>query len=402
MAQHSTIAAMRETWRLDGGVWLQVRNVIAFIFLLSWAGALAGYFLDRDRFFQSYLTGFVSVTVIALGCLFFLMVMYLTGSAWSVTMRRFFETIAAGIPLAAILVIPVLLGIHNLYEWSHADHVAHDHILQGKAPWLNENGFILRSFVYIAIWSLIALKLYKNSTRQDETHSLESMHSSSRWSAPGLLVVFLTVTAASFDWVMSLNPHWYSTIFGIYVFAGGGLASMATVTLICASFRRFGILRDAITIEHYHDLGKWMFALTVFWTYIAFSQYMLIWYANLAEETVFYIARREGTWLWMSLALIFGHFLVPFFVLIQRRAKRSIPTLVFAAIWILIFCYIDVYWLIMPNFHKEGIAFSWQDIACWGAVASSYAMLFWARLRKHSLVPEGDFRLEQSLAHINI
>jgi hypothetical protein len=402
MAQHLTLEQARESWRLDGDTWLQVRNVIAFIFLLSWAGALAGFFLDRDRFFQSYLTGFVSVTVIALGCLFFLMVMYLTGSAWSVTMRRFFETIAAGIPLAAILVIPVLLGIHSLYEWSHADHVAHDAILQGKAPWLNERAFIFRSFIYVAIWSLVALRLYRNSTKQDQTHSLDQMNSSSRWSAPGLLVVFLTVTAASFDWVMSLNPHWYSTIFGIYLFAGGGLACMATVTLICVGFRRFGILRESITIEHYHDLGKWMFALTVFWTYIAFSQYMLIWYANLAEETVFYIARREGSWLWMSLALIVGHFIVPFFVLIRRRAKRSIPTLTFAAIWILVFCYIDIYWLVMPNFHKEGINFSWQDIACWGAVASSYAMLFWARLRRHSLVPEGDFRLEQSLAHINI
>jgi hypothetical protein len=402
MAQHSTIGQTREAWRLDGGVWLQVRNVIAFLFLLSWAGALAGFFLDRERFFQSYLTGFAAVTVIPLGCLFFLMVMYLTGSAWSVTMRRFFETIAASLPLAAILVIPVLLGVHSLYEWSHADYVAKDHVLQGKAPWLNEQAFIIRAFIYIAIWSFVALKLYRNSTRQDETHSLEQMHSSSRWSAPGLLVVFLTVTAASFDWIMSLNPHWYSTIFGIYVFAGGGLACMAVVTLICASFRRFGILRESITIEHYHDLGKWMFALTVFWTYIAFSQYMLIWYANLAEETEFYIARSHGSWKWMSLSLIFGHFMVPFFVLLRRSAKRSIPTLVFAAVWILTFCYIDMYWLVMPNFHKDGIAFSWQDIACWGAVASSYAMLFWARLRRHSLVPEGDFRLEQSLAHINI
>ncbi len=402
MSQHATLEQARESWRLDGASWLRVRNVIAFAFLLSWVGALTAYFLDPGRFFQSYLVGFVNITVVGVGCLFFLMVMYLTGSAWSVTMRRIFETIAATLPVAAILVIPVLLGIHELYEWSHADHVAHDKLLQGKSPWLNESAFTIRAFVYIGIWSFLALKLYRNSTRQDETRSVEFMNSSSRWSAPGLLLAFLSVSAAAFDWVMSLNPHWYSTIFGIYIYAGGGVACMATVTLICIAFRRFGILRESITIEHYHDLGKWMFALTVFWTYIAFSQYLLIWYANLAEETIFYQVRFGGNWKWMSLALLLGHFVVPFFVLISRAAKRNLNVLTFAAIWILVFCYIDIYWLVMPNFHKEGIAFGWQDVVGWAAPITTFALGFWFRLRKHSLVPEGDFRLEQSLAHINI
>lgn len=399
---HSPTHHASESWRLSPETFSRVRNVIIFAMLASWLLALAGYFTDRDRFFQSYLVGFVDLTVIPLGCLFFVMVMYLTGSAWSVTMRRVFESIMASIPAAALLLIPILFGLHELYEWTHADHVAHDALLQGKAPWLNQQGFIIRAFVYVAVWSALALKLHSDSLKQDKTKSLAPTNASTGLSAPGLLLTFLTVSAAAFDWVMSLNPHWYSTIFGIYVYAGGALACMATVTLVCLMLRRNGILEKSINIEHYHDLGKWMFALTVFWTYIAFSQYMLIWYANLAEETIFYRARLVGSWRWVSLALLLGHFVIPFFVLMARKAKRNLGVLAFAAIWILSFCYIDIYWLVMPNFHKDGLQLHWLDLACWAAVASTYAFLFWQRLGSNPLVPEGDARLEQSLAHVNI
>jgi hypothetical protein len=401
-ATEHTHGGHAESWRLDPALWSRVRNMIVFAMLVGWLGAIAGYVTDHDRFFQSYLTAFVDATVIPLGCLFFLMVMFLTGSAWSVTMRRIFETIAASIPMALLLVIPVLLGIHGLYHWSHADAVAHDRLLQGKAPWLNDQAFMIRSIIYVIIWSLFALRIHSNSTKQDSTKSTKYMDSSSAWSAPGLLLVFLSVSAAAFDWVMSLNPHWYSTIFGIYIFAGGGWACMATVNLILQIFRKNGILTKSVNVEHYHDLGKWMFALTVFWTYIAFSQYLLIWYANLAEETVFYQARFAGSWKWMSLALLLGHFVIPFFTLVSRKAKRNLGVLLFMSVWILCFAYLDIYWLVMPNFYKDGPVFSWQDLTCSIAVVSTYAFLFWWRLGKHSLVPEGDLRLEQSLAHVNI
>lgn len=402
MSGHKTLEHTRESWQIDGAVWTKVRNVIIFAMLVSWVGAIAGYFTAPDRFFASYLVGFLDVTIVPLGCIFFVMVMYLTGSAWSVTMRRIFETIMASIPVGILLFLPILLGIHHLYEWSHADVVAHDHILQGKAAWLNPESFAIRAVIYFVIWSLFALRIYSNSTKQDKTHSISFMDSTSRWSAPGLLVVFLSVSFASFDWAMSLNPHWFSTIFGIYFYAGGGLSCMAVVTLICIWFRKNHILEESITIEHYHDLGKWMFALTIFWTYIAFSQYLLIWYANLAEETIFYKARFEGSWKWVSLALLIGHFIIPFFVLVTRKAKRNLGVLTFAAIWILFFCYVDLYWIVMPNFNKAGISVHWLDVVCWAAVASTYSFVFWARLKNHALVPEGDARLEQSLAHINI
>lgn len=402
MSEHTHFEHTRESWQIDGTFWAKIRNIILFAMLISWLGAIAGYFMDHDRFFSSYLVGFTAITIIPLGCLFFVMVMYLTGAAWSVTMRRIFETIMVTIPVGALLFLPVLLGVHHLYEWSHTDVVAKDEILLGKSAWLNETGFMVRAFIYFAIWSVLAIRIYTNSTRQDKTHSLSHMDSTSRWSAPGLLVAFLSVSFASFDWIMSLNPHWFSTIFGIYFYAGGGLSCMATMVLICLWLRKNGILSNSITVEHYHDLGKWMFALTVFWTYIAFSQYLLIWYANLAEETFFYMDRQVGSWKWVSLALLVGHFIIPFFVLITRTAKRNFKILTFVAIWQLVFCYIDLYWLVMPNFNKEGVVLHWLDFVCWAAVLSTYALVFWTRLKNHALVPEGDARLEQSLAHINI
>jgi hypothetical protein len=402
MIEYATIDHSRESWRLDESLWTRVRNVIAFLMLLGWAGCAAGYVQDSERFFRSYLVGFLDMTLIALGCLFFVMVMYLTGSAWSVTVRRIFETIMVTIPLAAVLVLPILGGIHHLYEWSHSDHVAHDKILLGKSAWLNPEAFVIRAFVYVLIWSVMAIRIYTNSTAQDKTKSIKHMDSTSTWSAPGLLLVFLSVSTAAFDWIMSLNPHWYSTIFGIYVYAGGGLACIATVTVICLWLRRHGILAQSIHLEHYHDLGKWMFALTVFWAYIAFSQYMLIWYANLAEETVFYTKRLVGSWKFVSGLLLFGHFIIPFFFLIQRRVKRNMGALLAAALWILTICYVDLYWLVMPNFDKEGVRLHWLDAVAWLAVASTYAFAFWWQLKKHSLVPEGDARLEQSLAHVNV
>lgn len=401
MERHSSFFPA-EPWHLDGAVWTRVRNTIIFVMLLSWLASLSGYFLDAKRFFASYLTGFVSLTLIPLGCLFFVMVMYLTGSAWSVTMRRIFETIMYVVPAGLVLFIPIGLGIHEIYEWSHAEVVAKDPVLQGKAAWLNETGFVVRSLLYFAIWSFLAWWLYTQSTAQDRTKSLQPMARAEALSAPGLLLTFLATSFAAFDWVMSLDPHWFSTIFGVYVYAGGGLASIAVVTLICLWFRENGILKESITVEHYHDLGKWLFALTVFWTYIAFSQYMLIWYANLPEETIFYQKRFTGNWLGMSVALVMGHFVIPFFALLPRAAKRNLRVLRAAGIWILVFCYLDVYWLVMPNFYPEGFRLHWQDLSCLAAVASAYGLVFWLWLKQHSLVPAGDARLAQSLAHVNV
>lgn len=220
MAEHSHHGAL-DNFTLDAGLHSKVRTIITFLLLISGAAMAAGYFMDHKQFFHSYLAGFAWSTRILLGALFFLMAMYMAGAAWNVTVRRFQETLAASIPFGVILFIPLIFGVHDLYEWSHAEVVANDPILQGKAVWLNEKMFVIKSLVYFGIWSIFALGIYKNSTSQDKDKDIRHMHSSARYSAPGLLVVFLATSFAAMDWIMSLNPHWYSTIYGIYIYAGG-------------------------------------------------------------------------------------------------------------------------------------------------------------------------------------
>jgi len=200
---------------------------------------------------------------------------------------------------------------------------------------------------------------------------------------------------------MSLDPFWYSTIFGIYVFSGGGLAFFAALTKVSLTLRSRGVLTNTIHVEHYHDLGKWMFALTAWWAYIGFSQYMLIWYTDLPEETAFYQHRFEGSWLWMSAVLATGRFVVPFAVLMCRPAKRNLGVLWATAIWILLFHFVDLHWLIMPSIHPGGFHLHWMDLGTLLGVGSFFALVFWSRLRGRALVPAGDLRLKQALAHHN-
>jgi hypothetical protein len=399
MIQHATHA--QDSYRIDPALWTRGRNAIAFVALISWIAAIAGFFLDPARFFQSYLVGFLFSIFIPLGGLFFLMVMFLTGSAWSVTMRRVVENMVVTLPLGFILCIPVLLGMSNLYHWAHPGAAEHDALLKAKEAWLNPTSFVYRTLIYFLLWSVWATRIYKHSTKQDTTKSLEQMHTISRWSAPGLLMLVLSGTLAAFDWSMSLDPHWYSTIFGLYCFAGGAFAFIATWLLILVALREKGVLRDTVNAEHYHDLGKWMLALTVFWAYIAFSQYLLIWYANIPEETVWFLHRFEGTWSWASALLLFGHFIFPFLVLVLRSTKRNLKALTLMAVWFLIIQYIDFYWQVMPTFYPHGVALHWLDVVCLVAPMSALALVFWSRMRAHALMPIGDPRFEQSLRFQN-
>jgi hypothetical protein len=196
---------------------------------------------------------------------------------------------------------------------------------------------------------------------------------------------------------MSVEPTWFSTIFGLYYLAGGMLAFISVVILVSLGFRQAGILKNSITQEHYHDLGKWLFCFTAFFTYIGFSQYLLIWYANLPEETIFYRHRMEGTWLWVSLAMPFTRFIIPFFTLLCRPAKRSLTVIAVIAVWSLVVEYIDLYWIVMPVHYKTGPQVSWLDLATLGATVSICGLVFWSRFKSHKMVPVGDLRFEQSL-----
>lgn len=399
MAHHREHAS--ESYFLQPEAWSAVRNSLALVALVSWLALAAGYALDPRQFHFSYLVAFAFFASVSLGALFFVMMQHLTGSAWSVTVRRLMENMMRTVPLAFLLVLPVFAGIHSLYEWSHAE-AAKDPILSAKLGYLNEKWFMLRALIAIALWSVFALRLYAISRRQDESGAIEHTKTAAKWSAPGTVALFLTASMAAFDWVMSLDPHWFSTMYGVYFLAGGAVGFMAILIAVALGLRSAGYLRQSIREEHYHDLGKWLFALTTFWAYVAFSQYMLIWYANLPEETFWFHKRMQGSWAAFGPILAIGHFILPFFTLLPRSNKRNLKLLGFFAGWMTLMHFCDLYWQIMPVLHAQGVALHWMDAAAWLAAGSAYGLVFWQGLKEKPLVPVGDPRLEQCLAFHNV
>ena len=247
------------------------------------------------------------------------------------------------------------------------------------------------------MWSIWIFAIYRQSIKADGQRSIWQMRIASRWSAPGLFLVVAVGTLAAYDWLMTVEPSWYSTIFGLYYLADGAVAFFAVMILICLGFRKAGVLDKEINIEHYHDLGKWLFAMTCFYTYMGFSQFLLIWYANIPDETQFFRHRMPGTWLYISLSLPFLRFFIPFFVLISRPAKRNLKILGVMAAYSLVVVYLDLYWVVMPVFYPNGPQIHWLDFATLGATVSVTGLVFWSRFRRHAMVPTGDLRLEQSL-----
>ncbi|MBI5283066.1 MAG: hypothetical protein HY858_15375 [Candidatus Solibacter usitatus] len=399
MAHHDHPHAA-DNYLLSDSAWTKVRNSLVFIALVSWIAVAAGFALDRQQAHFSYLVAFLYFVSVTLGAMFYVMVQHLTGSAWSVTVRRLMENIMRAIPLGLLLIVPVFLGTHYMYEWGHAG-AAHDPILSKKLNFLNDQWFVIRGLIVLSLWSLFSWRLYSISRRQDGSGSLSYTKAAEKWSAPGVLVLFLSGSLASFDWIMSLDPHWWSTMFGVYFIAGGALAFMAILIAICLGLRSAGYLTNSIREEHYHDLGKWLFALTVFWAYISFSQYMLIWYGNLPEENVWFQRRLVGSWAHFRPLLIVCHFIIPFFALMPRASKRNLKLLGFFAGWMIVMHYCDLFWQVMPVLHAKGFVLSWMDPAAWLAVGSTYALVFWAGFRRKPLVPVGDPRLKQCLAFHN-
>lgn len=370
-------------------------------------GTAVGYFtVDSGQFFHSYLTAFIFWTTLGLGALFFTLLHHLVDAEWSVALRRLAESVASVLPLMVVFFIPIAFGAHDLFHWTHEEAVASDPILQSKAPYLSMNFFYIRAAFYFGIWFLLSRKLYGMSMSQDAgDDSVELNVRMRRFSAPGMVLFALTLTFAAFDWMMSLNPHWYSTIFGVYTFVGSFLCALSFFTLILMMMRKQGVLADKITTEHYHDLGKLLFAFTVFWAYIAFSQYFLIWYGNIPEETVFYHTRWKDGWKPVTMLLVLGHFAGPFLALIPRGAKRNLTWLKVMAIWMFFIHWVDVYWLIMPNFGHEGVMhgfhFSWIDLAPMLGIGGIFIWLFWNKFTSKPIVPVKDRKLEASFNFIN-
>ena len=354
------------------------------------------------QFFFSWLVSFLFFLSLALGALFFVLIQYAAQGGWGIVLRRIGENVFTTIPVMAVLFLPVALGLHHLFEWSHAEAVANDALLRWKAPYLNVPFFLIRAVLFFGIWSFIALLYYRGSRGQDVTGDHAVSARLRRFAGPAIIVLALTQTFASVDWIMSLTPHWYSTMFGVYFFAGSFVGFIALLSVVAVAMRRAGLLDTIISTEHLHDVGKLLFAFMVFWTYIAFSQFFLIWYANLPEETTWYRARLEGSWLTVSLFLMAGHFVAPFFYLMGRAVKRRGSTLAIGGAWLLAMHFVDLYWQVMPTLHPEGLRPSLLDVAAFVAVGGCFVGAASWLMRRQALVPLRDPRLAESLAFENV
>jgi hypothetical protein len=373
--------------------------------LLALAGAVALGLREGDHwrhFSFSWLVSFAYFLSISLGALIFLPIQFVTRASWSVVVRRLAEIMAMALPFMIVLLLPILLNLGQVYEWAgeHRHHLT-DELAAHKAPFLNPTFFVIRWVIYFAVWTWLAVFFWRTSRRQDATGDRGLTLRMENRSGPAIVLFALTCSGASMDLLMTLDPAWFSTIFGVYFFAGSFVTFHAVMTLTTMGLQRSGRLRGIVSMEHFHDYGKLMFAFTFFWAYIAFSQYMLYWYGNIPEETVWYLVRQSGTWGRIGLLLCVGAFVLPFAGLISRFAKRSRKLLAFWAVWIMVMQWFNLYWVAMPVFSPDHVSLGPLDLLCFLAVGGLWLALVVRLAATGSLVPVGDPRLEDSLTFEN-
>jgi hypothetical protein len=373
---------------------------------------LAGFLVSTRHAIAAYQIGVMSALAMALGGMFFVMAFHLTAAGWSATIRRQFENVMRVAPIAAVLFLPVLLieitSGGQLFVWLDTDLRRTDSLLIHKAPYLNQVFFVLRAIGYFFVWLLVSWLLWGYSKEQDATGDKWLTNRMARTSTWGMLLFALATAFASFDWMMSLDYRFFSTIWGVYYFAGAAYACLGLVVFILAMARRAGKLNGLVTDEHFHDLAKLMFAFTVFWAYIAFSQYFLIWYANIPEETAFMLARKSGGWEHYSTFLVFGHFLLPFFILLWRFVRRSMMLLAAIGVWMMFMHVIDIAWIVRPFVYgpaefadKINFGRIWIDIAGVVGVLGIFFGLVIRNVFSGPLVAINDPRLPEALHHRN-
>ena len=385
-----------------GHSWNRIPVMAGSVALLGVAVCAILGLSNPKQFFFSWLVSFLFFLSLALGALFFVLIQYASQGGWGIVLRRIGETTFATLPVMAVLFLPVLLGLRDLYSWTVPGAAEHDALLRWKAPYLNVPFFVIRAALYFGSWSFIALLYYRGSRGQDVTGDPRVSARLRRLAGPGIIVLALTLTFASIDWIMSLTPHWYSTMFGVYFFSGSFVGFIALLSVVSVAMRRAGLLDTVISAEHLHDVGKFLFAFTAFWAYIAFSQFFLMWYGNLPEETIWYKTRIEGSWLPVSLLLMAGHFVAPFFYLMGRNVKRNGATLAIGGAWLLAMHFVDLYWQVMPTLHPDGLSPSVLDVAAFAAVGGCFVGAAAWLMRREALVPLRDPRLAESIAFENV
>jgi hypothetical protein len=357
---------------------------------------LIGGFFNWDQFFRSYVWCYMFYIGVTLGCTALLMLQYVTGGAWGMVIRRPCEAASRTLPILLLLFIPIVIGIPHLYQWSNPDIVAHDRILQLKHVYLNLPFFLIRAALYFGGWMLIAHLLYKWSGWQDEGNP-EATGRLTSLSAPGLVFYGFSVTFMAIDWILSINPHWFSTIFGMLFIAGEGLSAVAFLICVLVFLSNRPPLAGVLTHRHLHDVGKLLLVFVMVWAYFSFSQLLVIWSGNLPNEIPWYYNRFRGGWQFIGLALIFLHFALPFALLLSRDIKRNFKLLRNVALWVIFMRFVDLYWMVAPDFHKGQFTLSWMDILAPIGLGGIWLAAFLWQLEKRPLLPIGDPHLEEGL-----
>lgn len=376
---------------------LMMRNLL-IIAIVGAATTIVGLFLVPARTWPNILLAGYYLVGLGLAGAIFIAFLYVSNAGWGVAIRRVPEAMTKVLPLAGGLMIIVLLGIHSLYEWSHESVVANDELIQSKTWWLNVPGFVVRTFIYLVLWLAVSHAIVKNSRRQDANGSLILTSRNTRLSAILLVILGLTFTLASMDWIMSLEPHWYSTIFGIYNFSGMFLNGLAAITIVVILLKRMGPFRHVLNETHLHSLGKLIFAFATFWMYIWFSQYMLIWYSNIPEEVVYFVRRERGPWLIFTIVNVLFNWAIPFIVLLPSWTKKNEGLLVKVCIVILIGHWIDLFWMILPPFMPDAPYVNVWELAPFAGMLAGFFYLTFRWLAKGNIVPVGDPYLVESMA----
>lgn len=447
-------------------LWAHAWKIAAVLAAVGVVACAVGFVADPRRFAFSWLFAFVTFLTLGLGAIFFIGIQFLTVAHWSVTVRRTAEFFAAGLPVFVLLFVPLALpgSVEHLYEWQqhnlHKHHQEHeqqgdDHgqeehasgesllgasvaqaqpaqgeevhgetdfatsmdltheyadpqeqlhsdLLDHKAGWLNYPFWLVRALIYLLVWAILGVWLFRQSVGQDRSKDMKVTARLQKLSPLVLILFALTSTFAMLDWVMSLESTWYSTIYGVYLFAGMAVTIHALITVVTLGLRSRGLLGNAVNTEHYHDLGKMTFGFVVFWAYVGFSQMMLQWYANIPEEIVYYHYRwhAEG-WRGLSIFLVLGHFALPFLFLISRNVKRRLAMLGFGCVWLLVMHIVDIFWFVMPAVSPGHLSIHWLDVAALLAVGGIYFAVVLFGMVRHPLIPLGDPRLDRSLHHHN-
>lgn len=375
------------------------KRLLGACLLLGAAVLASGIALAPERIWPNVLLVVYFLLTMGLSGAFFVALQYLTGSSWSVVLRRVPEAMTRLLLVAGLALVALLLLRPGLYPWVHQ---ASPHEVGAGAfreAWLRLPFFRIRSLIYLAMWIIPAYALVRTSVAQDTRPDMRYEQRSARASVFFIVCFGLTFWLASYDWIMSLDPHWYSTIFGVYHFAGLFLGGLAVITILSIRLKEDGPLKRILTEEHLHDLANLMFAFSTFWMYIWFSQFLLIWYANIPEEAGYFVERVTGAWLPLFLLNIALNWVIPFFVLLLRSAKRSPSVLTKVAIVILLGRWLDLYLMIAPSYASEAPPFGIWEIGLLPAGVAAFFIVYWRALRRASLLPVGDPRLCDSLHH---